>query len=90
MWREGDDWKVAFTVEYDGDNVGEKTPIGVDVGHNYILAAAPDDRRAESFLVSGKEHTFVRRFPYATPCRKLGRIAPELAWVTRSIVASET
>ncbi|WP_303703887.1 hypothetical protein [Haloquadratum walsbyi] len=41
---------------------GEETPIGVDGGHNYVLAATPDDVSAESFLVSGKEHKFVRRY----------------------------
>ncbi len=62
VWREGDDWHCSFTVEYDEQQDGEETPIGVDVGHNYILAATPDDASAESFLVSGKEHKFVRRY----------------------------
>ncbi|SDJ69799.1 transposase, IS605 OrfB family, central region [Halovenus aranensis] len=62
VWREGDDWKVSFTVSYSDDTSGEETPIGVDVGHNYILAATPDDASAESFLVSGKEYKFVRRY----------------------------
>lgn len=62
IWREGTDWKVKFTVEYDEQRTGEQTPIGVDVGNNYVLAATPDDVSAESFLVSGKEHKFVRRY----------------------------
>jgi putative transposase len=62
VWREGTDWKVKFTVEYDEQRTGEQTPIGVDVGNNYVLAATPDDASAESFLVSGKEHKFVRRY----------------------------
>ncbi|PSQ28727.1 transposase [Halobacteriales archaeon QS_9_68_17] len=62
VWREGDDWYCSFTVEYDEEQVGEETPIGVDVGHNYILAATPDDPSTESFLVSGKEYKFVRRY----------------------------
>ena len=62
VWREGDDWHCSFTVSYDTEQTGEQTPIGVDVGHNYILAATPDDPNAESFLVSGKEYKFVRRY----------------------------
>jgi len=62
IWREGDDWNVSFTVSYTEESSGEKTPIGVDVGHNYILAATPDDPSAESFLVSGNEYKFVRRY----------------------------
>lgn len=62
VWREGNDWHCSFTVEYDEEQAGEETSIGVDVGHNYILAATPDDPSAESFLVSGKEYKFVRRY----------------------------
>jgi IS605 OrfB family transposase len=62
VWREGDDWHRSFTVKYDEQQDGEETPIGVDIGHNYILAATPDDTSADSFLVSGKEHKFVRRY----------------------------
>lgn len=62
VWRKGDDWHCSFTVEYDEQQAGKETPIGVDVGHNYILAASPDDPSAESFLVSGKEYKFVRRY----------------------------
>jgi len=62
VWREGDNWYCSFTVEYDDERSGEETPIGVDVDHNYILAATPDDASLESFLVSGKEYKFVRRY----------------------------
>lgn len=62
VWREGPEWKVSFTVTDSGDTSGEETHVGVDVGHNYILAATPDDGSAQSFLVSGNEYTFVRRY----------------------------
>ncbi len=29
VWREGDDWHCSFTVEYDEQQTGEETPIGL-------------------------------------------------------------
>jgi IS605 OrfB family transposase len=59
VYRRGKEWYCTFNVEYDTDPDGE-TAIGVDVGHNNLLAAhvkATD----ESMLMSGREAKYVRR-----------------------------
>ena len=59
VYRRGDEWFCAFNVEYDTDPDGE-TAIGVDVGHNNLLAAHAD-AADESMLMSGREAKYVRR-----------------------------
>jgi len=59
VYRRGDDWFCTFNVEYDTSPDGE-TAIGVDVGHNNLLAAHAEDTD-ESMLVSGREAKYVRR-----------------------------
>ena len=59
VYRRGDGWFCTFNVEYDTSPDGE-TAIGVDVGHNNLLAARADDAD-ESMLVSGREAKYVRR-----------------------------
>ena len=58
VYRRGDDWFCTFTVEYESET-GEETAIGVDIGHNHLLAA--DAETGESMLVSGREAKYVRR-----------------------------
>jgi IS605 OrfB family transposase len=59
VYRRGDEWFCTFNVEYDTDPDGE-TAIGVDVGHNNLLAAHAENAD-ESMLVSGREAKYVRR-----------------------------
>ena len=56
-WR-GEDWYCTFTVEYDAET-GDETEIGVDIGHNHLLAAEAEN--GELMLVSGREAKYVRR-----------------------------
>jgi IS605 OrfB family transposase len=59
VYRRGEDWYCTFTVEYDAET-GNETAIGVDIGHNQLLAA--DAENGESMLVSGREAKFIRRY----------------------------
>ena len=58
MYRWGEDWYCTFTVEYDAET-GDETEIGVDIGHNHLLAAEAEN--GELMLVSGREAKYVRR-----------------------------
>ena len=58
VYRRDDDWYCTFTVKYDAET-GDETAIGVDIGHNHLLAA--DAESGESMLVSGREAKYVRR-----------------------------
>lgn len=58
VYRRGDDWYCTFTVE-DNAEPGDETAIGVDIGHNHLVAA--DAESGESMLVSGREAKYVRR-----------------------------
>nr|WP_246279845.1 transposase [Natronomonas salina] len=58
VYRRGEDWYCTFTVESDAE-LGDGTAIGVDIGHNHLLAA--DAERGESLLMSGREAKYVRR-----------------------------
>ena len=58
VYRRDDDWYCTFTVEYDTET-GDETAIGVDIGHNHLLAA--DAESGESMLMSGREAKYVRR-----------------------------
>lgn len=58
VYRRGEDWFCSFTVE-DTVDTGDETAIGVDIGHNHLLAADAESR--ESMLVSGREAKYVRR-----------------------------
>mgnify|MGYP006948684413 FL=1 len=60
VWREGDNWQCPFTVEYDEQQDDGGKPISVDVVHNSILAATPDDLDAESCLCREWQGTQVR------------------------------
>lgn len=59
VYRRGSEWYATFNVEHEQD-VGGETPVGVDVGHNHVLAVRVPDED-ESMLVSGKEAKYVRR-----------------------------
>ncbi|MDH5018813.1 RNA-guided endonuclease InsQ/TnpB family protein [Halobacterium rubrum] len=59
VYRRGEDWFCTFNVEYDTNPDGE-TAIGVDVGHNNLLAAHAEDTD-KSMLVSGREAKYIRR-----------------------------
>jgi transposase len=56
VFRRGETY-CPFTVEHDTDP-NDETTIGVDIGHNHLLAA--DAENGESMLVSGREAEYVR------------------------------
>jgi hypothetical protein len=60
VYRRGEDWYCTFTAESDAEP-GDQTAIGVDIGHNHLLAA--DVESGESMLVSGREANLLRSRP---------------------------
>ena len=69
MYRRGDKWYCTLTVEYDA-NPGDETAIGVDIVHNYLLAANVGS--GESMLVSGREGIWRR---YCSPRASLQQVS---------------
>ena len=59
VYRRGDDWFCTFDVEYD-TSPDRETAVGVNVGHNNLLAARAD-AADESMLVSGRGAKYARR-----------------------------
>lgn len=58
VYRRGDNWYCTFSVKHDAET-GDETAIGVDIGHNHLLAATTES--GESTLVSGRVVKYIRR-----------------------------